>query len=39
MFALEGGSVGFQVGGEATDFVLLVMNEKELTPSCPARSN
>src|SRR5215475_5168256 len=28
MFALEGGSVGFQVGGEATDFVLLVMNEK-----------
>jgi SH3 domain-containing YSC84-like protein 1 len=28
MFALEGGSVGFQIGGEATDFVLLVMNEK-----------
>jgi lipid-binding SYLF domain-containing protein len=28
MFALEGGSVGLQVGGEATDFVLLVMNEK-----------
>src|SRR5262245_40868884 len=25
MFALEGGSVGFQIGGEATDFVLLVM--------------
>ena len=28
MMALEGGSVGFQIGGEATDFVLLVMNER-----------
>jgi lipid-binding SYLF domain-containing protein len=28
MFALEGGSVGLQIGGEATDFVLLIMNEK-----------
>ena len=28
MFALEGGSVGFQIGGEATDLVLLIMNEK-----------
>ena len=28
MFALEGASVGLQIGGEATDFVLLVMNEK-----------
>jgi len=28
MFALEGGSIGFQIGGEATDFVLLVMNER-----------
>lgn len=28
MFALEGGSFGFQIGGEATDFVLLVMNER-----------
>jgi SH3 domain-containing YSC84-like protein 1 len=27
MFALEGGSIGFQIGGQATDFVLLVMNE------------
>jgi SH3 domain-containing YSC84-like protein 1 len=27
MMALEGGSIGFQIGGEATDFVLLVMNE------------
>jgi lipid-binding SYLF domain-containing protein len=26
MMALEGGSVGFQLGGQATDFVLLVMN-------------
>ncbi len=26
MFALEAGSVGFQIGGEATDFVLLIMN-------------
>jgi lipid-binding SYLF domain-containing protein len=25
--ALEGGSFGFQIGGQATDFVLLVMNE------------
>ncbi len=28
MFALEGLSFGFQIGGQATDFVLLVMNEK-----------
>ncbi|MBV9572990.1 MAG: lipid-binding SYLF domain-containing protein [Acidobacteriales bacterium] len=28
MFAMEGGSFGFQIGGQATDFVLLVMNEK-----------
>ncbi|HUA00410.1 MAG TPA: lipid-binding SYLF domain-containing protein [Candidatus Aquilonibacter sp.] len=27
MMALEGGSVGFQIGGQATDFVLLVMNQ------------
>ena len=27
MMALEGGSFGFQIGGEATDLVLLVMNE------------
>lgn len=26
MYALEGGNIGFQLGGEATDFVLLVMN-------------
>ena len=27
MMALEGGSFGLQLGGQATDFVLLVMNE------------
>jgi len=27
MMALGGGSLGFQLGGQATDFVLLVMNE------------
>ena len=27
MYALEGGSVGFQIGGAATDFVFLVMND------------
>jgi lipid-binding SYLF domain-containing protein len=27
MMALEGGSFGFQIGGQATDFVLLIMNE------------
>jgi SH3 domain-containing YSC84-like protein 1 len=26
MYALEGASIGFQIGGQATDFVLLVMN-------------
>jgi SH3 domain-containing YSC84-like protein 1 len=28
MMALEGGSIGFQIGGQATDFVLLVMNAR-----------
>jgi lipid-binding SYLF domain-containing protein len=28
MMALEGGSFGLQIGGEATDFVLLVMDER-----------
>src|SRR6202166_2986258 len=28
LFALEGGNIGFQLGGQATDFVLLVMNPK-----------
>src|SRR6202048_1649943 len=28
MMALEGGSVGLQIGGQATDFVILVMNHR-----------
>ena len=28
MYALEGGSVGLQIGGEATDFVFLLMNDR-----------
>jgi SH3 domain-containing YSC84-like protein 1 len=28
MYALEGGSVGFQIGGQATDLVLLIMNDR-----------
>jgi SH3 domain-containing YSC84-like protein 1 len=28
LFALEGANIGFQLGGEATDYVLLVMNPR-----------
>jgi len=28
MYALEGGNIGFQLGAQATDFVLLVMNPR-----------
>ena len=28
LYALEGGSFGLQIGGEATDFVILVMNNR-----------
>src|SRR5712691_2944371 len=28
MYALEGGNIGLQLGGQATDFVLLVMNQR-----------
>src|ERR1700732_4622232 len=28
MYALEGGSIGFQIGGQATDLILLIMNER-----------
>jgi len=28
MYALEGGSIGFQIGGQATDFVFLIMNDR-----------
>jgi lipid-binding SYLF domain-containing protein len=31
MMALEGGSFGFQLGGQATDFVLLLMSRKSAT--------
>ena len=30
-FAIEGGSFGLQIGGQATDFVLLIMNEQGAT--------
>src|SRR5215831_6942885 len=28
MYALEGGSFGLQIGGEATDFVILILNNR-----------
>jgi lipid-binding SYLF domain-containing protein len=28
MYALEGGSIGLQIGGEATDYVFLIMNDR-----------
>jgi len=28
MYRLEGGNIGLQLGGQATDYVFLVMNEK-----------
>lgn len=31
MYALEGGSIGFQLGAQSTDLVLLVMNERGAT--------
>jgi len=31
LYALEGGSIGFQLGAQGTDFVLLVMNPKGAT--------
>jgi len=31
LMALEGGSVGFQIGGQETDYVLLVMNDRGAT--------
>jgi SH3 domain-containing YSC84-like protein 1 len=31
LMALEGGSIGFQIGGESTDFILLVMNDRGAT--------
>src|SRR4026208_2122193 len=31
LMSLEGGSIGFQIGGQSTDFVLLVMNDRGAT--------
>lgn len=31
LMALEGGSIGFQLGGQETDFVILVMNDRGAT--------
>jgi lipid-binding SYLF domain-containing protein len=31
LMALEGGSIGFQIGGQSTDLVLLVMNDRGAT--------
>src|SRR6516225_2112719 len=31
MMALEGGSAGLQIGGQATDFILLLMNSRSAT--------
>ncbi len=39
MMALEGASFGFQIGGQATDFVLLVMNKRGAMRFSAARSN
>ena len=40
MMALEGGSFGLQLGGQATDFVLLVMNQRGASvPFSPAPSS
>ncbi len=30
IFTIAGGSIGFQIGGQATDFVLLVMNRRSV---------
>ena len=30
-FTVEGGSVGFQIGGQAVDLVMLIMNQKGMT--------
>ena len=39
MMALDGGSFGYQIGGEATDLVLLVMNECGVKASSIAKSS
>jgi SH3 domain-containing YSC84-like protein 1 len=37
MYALEGGSFGFQIGGEATDFVFLIMNDRGANTLLPTK--
>src|SRR5678815_12254 len=37
MYRLEGASIGFQIGGQATDFLLLVMNLSLIHISEPTR--
>ena len=39
LYALEGVSIGFQLGGQATDFVLLVMNPKGATSLLSSKVN
>src|SRR3954451_16332883 len=39
LMALEGGSIGFQVGGQSTDFVLLVMNDRGATSVLGSKVN
>jgi lipid-binding SYLF domain-containing protein len=37
MYALEGDSIGMQMGGEATDLILLVMNQRGVTSILSSR--
>jgi lipid-binding SYLF domain-containing protein len=37
LMALEGGSIGFQLGAQSTDFVLLVMNDRGATQCSATR--
>src|SRR6202030_2898803 len=39
MMGLGGGSVGFQIGGEATDFVILVMNDRGMSSMLHSKVN
>ena len=36
-FTLRGGSFGFQIGGQAADIVMLVMNDRGMASCWPAR--
>ena len=39
LFALEGANIGFQIGGEATDYVLLIMNPRGANSIFSSRVN